>query len=1188
MLTFQPAEILEAPEQKKLDQKAPFDDESAIDKSSDVNTTTVDWTVSEDYDTSNIKTKPPPRESVEPTYRGWKEVGRWEQADALTADDEAVDLLSRGSVFDTYLPKVAYGDWYHNVAYLVLGGLLSWIVGWFRFSMAPVFFIMVASSVLYRSSIRTYRQVLREQAQREFSIKSIEDDYETMDWLNVFMEKFWHFLEPSVSQIVTEQVNPILAASPAPAFIKALWLDSFTAGTKPPRIDTVKTLQGTADDVVVMDWGCSFTPNEVADLNYKQMKNKVNEKVVVKVNVFGFEIPVAVSDVSFKCLLRVRLRMMSSFPHIETVNVSLLEPPQFDFNSRLLGDSTFNWEVLAFPGLYPFINQMIKKYVGPILYAPLSFQLNVEQLMAGAPLNSAIGVLVVTVRSAKGLKNYGRIGNTVDPYCNIGFLKKVLAKTTAKSDTSRPTWNETVHVPISSLSEPLSLTIMDSNGHRNDNLIGSVQLDLDILTHEKKHPNITAPVVRNNKPVGELLFGLHFMPALMQKRQPDGAIDPPPDLNTGIARIEVAGARNLKGKDGKPVTTYAEVLLDGKPVIETSVVKNNNSPAWGAAEEKIIFDRAKTRIRVIVRTKDKKVYGSFRCKLNDLIDATMVEDPWFQLSRGGEIQINTNWKPVMLEGASGAGGYSPPMGVVRVVIDKAEDLRNLETIGKVDPYARVLVNGTQRARTAAAESTLNPTWGEVHYIAISSPNQKLTLEVMDVEKLSPDRTLGSFDVRLNELIQKDERGRYIETVDNEKRVSKLIHKKGPKGTLTYSVSFYPTLPVMSLEDYREEEEEKKADEKRLKELEEAKEKEDKGAQKDLARQKKEQEELEEEDEEEEHSLNKLRLSLDQLLEYKSGVFIYEILEIDTSKDDCYLQVFADNHGLHDFVTPKLRQKKTTFTTTGDVIVKELEWSKINFRLAKKEGLNRSEKAISEVNIPTIQLLKNGYKEPTTIQLSGSANASVKIRASWVPIVYASEIPPQDSYNNSGYLNVNVIDANNLPAGDSNGKSDPYVKLYLNTDKDSFFKSKKVKKTLDPTWNETTSVAVLNKYDSIVRVVVFDWDVGPEQDDFLCEGYLKLADMSKEGETEFTVPLKDEDDNEAGEAHFKLSFKPDFILNVRPESSDHIGEAFGAVGTGVGAVGHVGKGVGKGLGKGVGTVGKGLVKGLKFGKSKDDQ
>lgn len=1183
----QPSELLEPPEQKKLDQEPPLDDEKFIKEASygASTTTTVDWTISEDYDMTNIKSKPPPREPIEPTYRGWKEVGRWEKADALTADDEAVDLLTRGSFFDTYLPKVTYGDWYHNSAYLLLGGLLSWIVGWFRFSLAPVFFIMVASTIMYRTSIRTYRQTLREQAQREFSIKSIEDDYETMDWLNVFLEKFWHFLEPSVAQIITDQVNPMMAASPAPAFIKSLWLDSFTTGTKPPRIEMVKTLHGTADDVVVMDWGVSFTPNEIADSSNKQMKNKVNEKLIVKLKLFGISLPIAISDISFRNLVRVRMRMMSSFPHIQTINVSLLNPPQFDFSCRFFGETAFNWEVLAIPGLYPFINQMIRKYLGPMVFFPLSFQLNVEQLMAGAPLNSAIGVLVIKLKSAKGLKNYGRIGNTIDPYCTLGFTKNILAKTKYKNNTSTPVWDEVVNIPITNTSEPLNITVMDHNGHRNDNLIGSVQLDLDILAQNPKHPNINAPIVRNNKVVGELQFGLNFMPALMATRQPDGAMNPPPDLNTGIVNIQVTSARNLKSGSDKPISAFAEVLINGIPAIETSVVKKNNSPSWNKTEEKIIFDRSKTRVRVIVRTADKKIYGSFRCKLNDLIDATMIQDPWFPLSKGGEIQIGTHWKPVMMEGASGAGGYSPPMGVVRVFIDKAEDLRNLETIGKVDPYTRVLVNGIERSRTVAADSTLDPTWAEVHYVAISSPNQKLTLEVMDVEKHSPDRTLGSFDVRLNELIHKDEKGHYIETVDTEKRESKLIHRKGPKGTLTYALSFYPTLPVMTLEDYHAEEEEKKAEEKRRKELKDAEQKGDKNQKAKLERQKKE---LEQESEEEEiESESKLRLSLDQLVEYKSGVLIYEILEVDSSKDDCYLQLFADNHGVPDFVSPKLRQKKTNLNITGDLTLTELDWSRINIRLAKKKDHNRIEKPLSELNIPAMQLLLNAYEEPMTIQLGGAVNASVKIRASWVPITY-SEIPPQDSHNNSGNLTVNVIDANDLPAGDSNGKSDPYVKLYLNTDKDAFYKTKKVKKTLNPVWKETATVPVMNRYDSIIKVSVYDWDIGLEQDDWLCDGYMKLSEMNKEGETEYTVKLLDDDGNDAGEAHFSLSFKPEFIINVLPGSSTHIGGALGAVGSGVGAVGHVGKGFGKGLGKGVGTVGKGFKKGLHFGRSKDEQ
>lgn len=1144
----------------------------------DVRETTTDWTVSEDYDMSDAKLKPPPREPVEPTYRGWKEVGRYERADMLSGDDEAIDLLSRGSFFDIYLPAVAYGDWYHNVAYLFLAGFLSWFVGWFGFSMGPVFFIMVVTSILYRSSVRKYRQVLREQAQREFSIKSIENDYETMDWLNVFLEKFWHFLEPSISQIVTEQANPILAASPAPAFIKALWLDAFTAGTKPPRIDMVKTLAGTADDVVVMDWGCSFKPNDLADSSNKQRKSHVNQSVTVKAKLFGIEVPVSVSDVSFQCLVRVRLRMMAAFPHIETVNVCLMEPPSFDFNCRLLGDTFFNWEVLAFPGLYPFINEMIKKYVGAILFSPLSFQLNVQQLMAGAPLNSAIGVLVVKLKSAKDLKNYGRINNTVDPYCTLGFGKNVLEKSKWKKSTSKPVWNQTLNIPIASFSEPLNITVMDYNGNqaRKDNLIGSVQFDLDVLNHENKLSEITAPVIRNNKPVGQLLFGLHFMPALVPQRQADGAIIPPPDLNTGVVRLELTGARNLKGAEGKAVSTSAELFVDDESFIKSSVVKGNNNPSYGAAREKIVFNRAKTKVKVVVRTADKKIYSVIRTTLNNLIDATQVEDPWFQLSQGGEIQISTNWKPVMLEGASGAGGYTPPVGVVRIAIDGAEDLRNLESIGKVDPYTRILVNGTQRARTSAIESTLDPTWNEVHYVTLSSPNQKLTLEVMDVEKLSPDRTLGSFDVKLGDLINKDEKGNYIETVDPKKRTSKLIHKKGPKGTLTYSLSFYPCLPVMTLDEIKEEEEEKKKSAKAKAE------KEKKAAEAKAEGKEKKKSEEEEEDDEGEFQTNKIKMSVEELEEYKSGVLVFEVKEVKTLKDGVYLQAFFDNHGLPDYMSPKLKNKDNKVNTTGDVIVKELDWSKAHFRLQKKSDLNRAENAIAEATLPTAQLLKNGLEKPMDIELSGAASGLVKVQVSWIPLIYASAMPPQDRSDNCGNVLIDVLSAEDLPAGDRNGKSDPYVKLYLNTEKDSFFKSKKIKKTLAPTWNEKTEVQTINKFDSVIKVRCYDWDVGPEADDLLGIGEMSLANVEKDEETEIDVALLDEDGKDAGVVHFKVGFKPEFILNVRPASATHIGEAFGAVGTGVGAVGNVGKGVGKGIG----SVGKGLKKGLHLGKSKE--
>lgn len=81
-----------------------------------------------------------------------------------------------------------------------------------------------------------------------------------------------------------------------------------------------------------------------------------------------------------------------------------------------------------------------------------------------------------------------------------------------------------------------------------------------------------------------------------------------------------------------------------------------------------------------------------------------------------------------------------------------------------------------------------------------------------------------------------------------------------------------------------------------------------------------------------------------------------------------------------------------------------------------------------------------------------------------------------------YVKVNVICAKELAAADTNGKSDPFVKLSLVncvTKKSSVvFKTQTVKMTLSPSWNESF-VFPLGKDENIqqLRLVlqVFDWD-----------------------------------------------------------------------------------------------------------------
>ena len=80
----------------------------------------------------------------------------------------------------------------------------------------------------------------------------------------------------------------------------------------------------------------------------------------------------------------------------------------------------------------------------------------------------------------------------------------------------------------------------------------------------------------------------------------------------------------------------------------------------------------------------------------------------------------------------------------------------------------------------------------------------------------------------------------------------------------------------------------------------------------------------EDDLEDENSFgHKLRLSLDELLDYKSGILIYEIQEANLSKDDVYLQFYSGNQGYPDYITREIKKKNEKIQTTGDSVISDL-------------------------------------------------------------------------------------------------------------------------------------------------------------------------------------------------------------------------------------------------------------------------
>lgn len=69
--------------------------------------------------------------------------------------------------------------------------------------------------------------------------------------------------------------------------------------------------------------------------------------------------------------------------------------------------------------------------------------------------------------------------------------------------------------------------------------------------------------------------------------------------------------------------------------------------------------------------------------------------------------------------------------------------------------------------------------------------------------------------------------------------------------------------------------------------------------------------------------------------------------------------------------------------------------------------------------------------------------------------------------------VTLVEGKNLPSADPNGKSDPYLRLEYGGQKK---KSKIVKKTLNPVFNEEFTFEVGKSSDYNLYVEVYDYDV----------------------------------------------------------------------------------------------------------------
>ena len=709
-------------------------------------------------------------------------------------------------------------DWYHNAGIIVFACLMSWVVAVLGGGLAWVFIVMAACSTYYRTSIRRVRRNFRDDVNREMAKQRLETDTESLEWINSFLVKFWPIYAPVLCDTLINSVDQVLSTS-TPAMLDSLRLKTFILGTKPPRLEHVKTYPKTEVDTIIMDWKFSFTPNDTMDLTARQLKNKINPKVVLEVRlgkgVVSKGLDVIVEDMACSGLMRVKVKLQVAFPHIERVDVCFMERPELDYVCKPLGGDTLGFDINFIPGLESFIKDQIHNNLGPMMYSPNVFPIEIAKMLSGNAMDQAIGVVAVTLHGARQLKNPDRFSGTPDPYAVVSLNNRnALGRTKTIHDSDSPRWNETIYVIITSFADTLSITPYDWNEYRKDKELGIATFGLDRLEEEPEHEGLYLEVMASGRSRGSIHADIRFFPVLEGRQLESGEVEPAPEMNTGIARYTVEQAKDLDSSKSLVglLNPYGVLLLNGKEIHITNKLKRTNNPIFqNASKEFLVTDRKNARLGLLI--KDDRdlardpILGSYQIKMNDMFKMMEKGHQWFHLhgAKSGRVKLTLDWKPVAVGGIAGSSGYVDPIGVMRIHFKRASDLRNLEKMGKSDPYARVLLSGYQKARTVTFRSNLNPDWDEVIYVPIHSAREKLTLEVMDEESVGSDRTLGAVEISAADYARENEQGEY--EIDDEKQdlTSGLrIGSGAVKGNLHYTVAFYPTIPVVNPDDEQEE------------------------------------------------------------------------------------------------------------------------------------------------------------------------------------------------------------------------------------------------------------------------------------------------------------------------------------------------------------------------------------------------
>ncbi|XP_021668073.2 synaptotagmin-2 isoform X2 [Hevea brasiliensis] len=455
----------------------------------------------------------------------------------------------------------------------------------------------------------------------------------------------WPYLDTAICKTARTIAKPIIAEQIPKYKIDSVEFEELTLGSLPPTFQGMKV----------------YITDEKELIIEPSMKWAGNPNIIIAVKAFGLRATVQVVDLQVFAAPRITLKpLVPAFPCFANIFVSLMEKPHVDFGLKLLGA-----DAMSIPGLYRFVQELIKDQVANMYLWPKALQVPV--LDPAKATKRPVGILTVKVVRAMKLKKKDLLGAS-DPYVKLKLTEEKLPskKTTVKYKNLNPEWNEEFNIVVKDPeSQALEIIVYDWEQVGKHDKMGMNVVPLKELTPDEPKvmtlnllKNMDPNDAENEKQRGQLIVELEYKPFKEDNIPTDiedpNAVEKAPEgtpAGGGLFVVIVHEAQDVEGKHH--TNPYVRLLFRGEER-KTKLVKKNRDPRW-EEEFQFMLEEPPTNDRLHVEVVSassrmgllhpKENLGYVDINLADVVNNKRINEKYHLIdSRNGRIQIELQWR----------------------------------------------------------------------------------------------------------------------------------------------------------------------------------------------------------------------------------------------------------------------------------------------------------------------------------------------------------------------------------------------------------------------------------------------------------------------------------------------------------------------------------------------------------------